>query len=99
MVRLRSFQLGMVVSGLMVMDSAPGRAARDNSDGIISLPDPTEPCPQVARTAVVPGAEGDHQHLGVIEPDDLVLLGLDRRHDVAHPVTTAHPFGPDCAFS
>ena len=41
----------------------------------------------------------DHQHLGVIEPDDLVLLGLDRRHDVAHPVTTAHPLGPDCAFS
>jgi hypothetical protein len=35
----------------------------------------------------------------VIEPDDLVLLGLDRRHDVAHPVTTANPFGPDCAFS
>jgi hypothetical protein len=33
----------------------------------------------------VPGALGvlDHQHLGVIEPDDLVLLGLDRRHDVA----------------
>jgi len=23
----------------------------------------------------------------VIEPDDPVLLGLDRRHDVAHPVT------------
>jgi hypothetical protein len=41
----------------------------------------------------------DHQHLGVIERDDLVLLGLDRRHDVAYPVTTARPFGPDCAFS
>ena len=29
----------------------------------------------------------DHQHPGVIVPDDLVLLGLDRRHDVAHPLT------------
>src|SRR5512133_3282592 len=42
-------------------------------------------------------------HLRVIESDDLAMLGLDRRHDVAHPVahlvTTAHPFGPDCAFS
>jgi LuxR family maltose regulon positive regulatory protein len=33
----------------------------------------------IARAAL------DHQHLGVIEPDDLVLVGLDRRHDVAHP--------------
>jgi hypothetical protein len=55
----------------------------------------------VQRHHGLPGARAalDHQHLGVIEPDDLVLLGLDRRHDVAHPVTTAHPFGPDCAFS
>jgi hypothetical protein len=28
----------------------------------------------------------DHQHAGVVEPDDFVLLGLDRRDDVAHPV-------------
>ena len=28
----------------------------------------------------------DHQHPRVIEADDLVLFGLDRRHDVAHPV-------------
>ena len=33
------------------------------------------------------GATFDHQHSGVIEPDDLVLFGLDCRHDVAHPVT------------
>jgi hypothetical protein len=33
----------------------------------------------------VPGAALDHQHSQVIEPDDLVLLGLDRRHDGAHP--------------
>jgi hypothetical protein len=41
----------------------------------------------------VPWAVLDRQHLGVIEPDDLVLLGLDRRHDVAYPVTTARPSG------
>ena len=29
----------------------------------------------------------DHQHPRVIEPDDLVLLGLNRRDDVAHAVT------------
>lgn len=29
----------------------------------------------------------DHQHPGVVEPDDLVLLGLDGGYDVAHPVT------------
>ena len=28
----------------------------------------------------------DHEHPGMVEPDDPVLLGLDRRHDVAHPV-------------
>ena len=27
----------------------------------------------------------DHQHAGVIEADDLVLFGLDRRDDVTHP--------------
>jgi hypothetical protein len=55
----------------------------------------------VQRHHGLPGARAalDHQHLGVIEPDDLVLLGLDRRRDVAYPVTTAHPFGPDRAFS
>jgi hypothetical protein len=28
----------------------------------------------------------DYQHTRMIEPDDLVLLRLDRRDDVAHPV-------------
>ena len=32
------------------------------------------------------GSALDHQHAGVIEADDLVLLGLDRRDDVAHAV-------------
>ena len=29
----------------------------------------------------------DHQHPGMIQPDDLVLFGLNRRDDVAHTVT------------
>jgi hypothetical protein len=39
---------------------------------------------RVQRHHGLPGARAalDHQHLGVIEPDDLVLLGLDRRHYV-----------------
>ena len=43
----------------------------------------------VQRHHGLPGARAalDHQHPGVVEPDDLVLFGLDRRHDVAHPVT------------
>ncbi len=43
----------------------------------------------VQRHHGLPGARAnlDHQHPRVIEPDDLVLLGLDRRHDVAHTVT------------
>ena len=43
----------------------------------------------VQRHHGLPGARAtlDHQHPWVIEPDDLVLFGLDRRHDVAHPVT------------
>ncbi len=43
----------------------------------------------VQRHHGLPGARAplDHQHAGVVVPDDLVLLGLDRRHDVAHPLT------------
>ena len=43
----------------------------------------------VQRDHGFPGARAalDHQHPWVFEPDDLVLFGLDRRHDVAHPVT------------
>ena len=44
----------------------------------------------VQRHHGLPGARTalDHQHPLVIQPDDLVLLGLDRRDDVAHPLTT-----------
>ncbi len=37
----------------------------------------------------LPGSRAtlDHQHPWVLEADDLVLFGLDRRNDVAHPVT------------
>ncbi len=37
----------------------------------------------------LPGARAtlDHQYPWVIEPDDLVLFGLDRRDDVAHALT------------
>ena len=40
----------------------------------------------VQRHHRLPGARAafDHQNPGVIEPDDLVLLGLDGRDDVAH---------------
>jgi hypothetical protein len=29
----------------------------------------------------------DHQHTRMVEPDDFVLLRLDRRDDVAHPLS------------
>jgi hypothetical protein len=34
------------------------------------------------------GSALDYQHPGMVEPDDLVLLGLDRRDDVAHALPT-----------
>jgi hypothetical protein len=81
-------------------------AANDLRAMLTTIRPPTGPASPSPRWAVEPYASGavaaevlGHQHLGVIEPDDLVLLGLDRRHDVAYPVTTARPFGPDGAFS
>jgi hypothetical protein len=80
-----------LVGGLLEAPARVGKPLRGSSSSAsTTAPTSTDPGPKLSLA---------HQHLGVIEPGDLVLGGLDRGHEGRASRHNARPFGPDCAFS